>query len=140
MPHSVIALSKLYDLGDARLAQIQVKGDLIVNPATQGRIMTRSRARNSMIDQPLYQDPMKLTSEDPDQFTAVPATLKIVKVLIEELQAAGGAVRPQLSPAELEKLEEEASDDGDWEDDPDVFDLGLGTTKQGSYNAHLQED
>lgn len=140
MPRSVIALSKLYDLGDARLAQIQVKGDLIVNPATQGRIMTRSRARNSMIDQPLYQDPMKLTAEDPDQFTAVPATLKIVKVLIEELQAAGGAVRPQLSPTELEKLEEEVSDDGDWEDDPDVFDLGLGTTKQGSYNARLQED
>ncbi|RDI78933.1 hypothetical protein Vi05172_g11033 [Venturia inaequalis] len=110
---NVIALSKLYDLGDARLAQIQVKGDLIVNPATQGRIMTRSRARNN-----------------PDQFTAVPATLKIVKVLIEELQAAGGAVRPQLSPAELEKLEEEVSDDGDWEDDPDVYDLGLGTTKQ----------
>jgi hypothetical protein len=78
---------------------------------------------------------MKLTLEDPDQFTAVPATLKIVKVLIEELQAAGGAIRPQLSPAEIEKLEEEVSDDGDWEDDPDVLDLGLGTTKQGLYHS-----
>lgn len=101
--------------------------------------MTRSRARNSMPESTSSIDAMKLTPEDPDQFTAVPATLKIVKVLIEELQAAGGAVRPQLSPAELEKLEEEASDDGDWEDDPDVLDLGLGTTKQGQYSACSQK-
>jgi hypothetical protein len=65
--HSVIALSKLYDLKDPRLAQIQVKGgecdqmalsmldepkelmtsgsDLV--PSSDGRIMTRSRARIS---------------------------------------------------------------------------------------------
>lgn len=61
----------------------------------------------------------------------MPAPLKIIKVLIEELQAAGG-VRSQLSPSEIEKVEDEGSDDdGDWEDDPDVLDLGLGTTKQG---------
>ena len=42
---SVIALSKLYDLDDPRLAQIQVKGDLIVPESD--RIMTRSRARQS---------------------------------------------------------------------------------------------
>jgi hypothetical protein len=42
---NVIALSKLYDLKDPRLAQIQVKGDLI--PNTDGRIMTRSRAKTS---------------------------------------------------------------------------------------------
>lgn len=42
---NVIALSKLYDLKDLRLVQIQVKGDLI--PNTDGRIMTRSRARSS---------------------------------------------------------------------------------------------
>jgi hypothetical protein len=42
---SVIALSKLYDLKDPRLAGVQVKGDLI--PNTDGRIMTRSRARIS---------------------------------------------------------------------------------------------
>ena len=42
---SVIALSKLYDLKDPRLQNIQVKGDLI--PNTDGRIMTRSRARQS---------------------------------------------------------------------------------------------
>lgn len=42
---NVIALSKLYDLKDPRLAQVQVKGDLI--PNTDGRIMTRSRAKTS---------------------------------------------------------------------------------------------
>jgi hypothetical protein len=43
---NVIALSKLYDLKDPRLAQVHVKGDLI--PNTDGRIMTRSRAKESM--------------------------------------------------------------------------------------------
>jgi hypothetical protein len=42
---SVIALAKLYDLKDPRLAEIQVKGELV--PNTDGRIMTRSRARTS---------------------------------------------------------------------------------------------
>jgi hypothetical protein len=43
---NVIALSKLYDLKDTRLAQVQVKGDLV--PSTDTRIMTRSRAKTSM--------------------------------------------------------------------------------------------
>jgi importin-9 len=41
---NVIALSKIYDLHDPRITQIQVKGDLIV-PQGDGRIMTRSRAK-----------------------------------------------------------------------------------------------
>lgn len=44
---SVIALSKLYSLNDSRLAQTQVKGDLIVNN-DDGLIKTRSRAKQSM--------------------------------------------------------------------------------------------
>jgi hypothetical protein len=43
---SVIALSKLYSLNDSRVAQTNVKGDLIV--PTSDRIMTRSRAKLSM--------------------------------------------------------------------------------------------
>ena len=43
---SVIALSKLYDLNDPLINQTQVKGDLIV--PTSDRIMTRSRAKQSM--------------------------------------------------------------------------------------------
>lgn len=40
---SVIALSKLYSLNDPRVAQTNVKGDLIVS--NSNRIMTRSRAK-----------------------------------------------------------------------------------------------
>ncbi len=43
--YSVIALSKLYNLGDPRLDSIMVKGDLIIPKSD--RIMTRSRARQS---------------------------------------------------------------------------------------------
>ena len=43
--YSVIALSKLFALNDARLAQVQVKGDLI--DEDDGLIKTRSRARMS---------------------------------------------------------------------------------------------
>jgi importin-9 len=47
---SVIALSKLYSLNDPRLAQISVKGDLVIN-ANDGQIKTRSRAKQSMSSQ-----------------------------------------------------------------------------------------
>ncbi|KAF1964897.1 ARM repeat-containing protein [Bimuria novae-zelandiae CBS 107.79] len=107
---NVIALSKLYDLKDPRLQAIHVKGELI--PNTDGRIMTRSRAR-----------------EKPDQWTIVPATLKILKVLIVELQSASGT---GLDPAAAADLAEEGSnDDDDWEDEPNPFlDLGAGFTKE----------
>jgi hypothetical protein len=64
----------------------------------------------------------------------VPAHLKIVKVLVEELQAASGAKR-ELSAADIDKFDEEGSEEeGDWEDDPDNFlDLGLGSTKAGKF-------
>ncbi|KAL5118322.1 hypothetical protein ACEQ8H_003832 [Pleosporales sp. CAS-2024a] len=107
---NVIALSKLYDLKDPRLAQVQVKGDLI--PNTDGRIMTRSRAKTN-----------------PDQWSIVPATLKILKVLIVELQSASGAPLDASAAAEL--AEDEGSDDGDWEDEPNPFvDLGSGFSKE----------
>jgi len=112
MNSSVIALSKLYDLDDQRLAQISVKGDLIVNP-TSSRIMTRSRTR-----------------QQPDQFTSVSATLKILKVLIEELQAAGAGGRSQEQEV-IELLEEAQDDDDEWEDDPDTLDLASPSAKEG---------
>lgn len=106
---NVIALSKLYDLKDPRLQNIQVKGDLI--PNTDGRIMTRSRAR-----------------QNPDQWTIVPATLKILKVLIVELQSASGT---GLDTSAAADLAEEGSNDGDWEDEPNPFvDLGSGFSKE----------
>ncbi|KAI4687617.1 uncharacterized protein J4E88_003208 [Alternaria novae-zelandiae] len=106
---NVIALSKLYDLKDPRLAQVQVQGDLI--PNTDGRIMTRSRAK-----------------ANPDKYTIVPAPLKILKVLVVELQSASGAPLDAQAAAELA---EEESDDGEWEDEANPFmDLGSGFSKE----------
>ncbi|KAF2204859.1 ARM repeat-containing protein [Delitschia confertaspora ATCC 74209] len=108
---NVIALSRIYDLKDPRVAGIQVKGELIV--PRDGRIMTRSRAR-----------------ANPDQYTIVPAPLKILKVLIVELTSASGASR-QLDAAAAADLADEGSDDDDWEDEPNPFqDLSTGMSKE----------
>jgi hypothetical protein len=123
---SVIALSKLYDLKDPRLADVQVKGELI--PNTDGRIMTRSRARTSTSFEPNQNSTQLTCPTDPDRWTIVPATLKILKVLIVELQSATGAPLDANAAAELA---EEGSDDGSWEDEPNPFvDLGSGFTKE----------
>ncbi|KAI9852334.1 MAG: hypothetical protein M1838_001039 [Thelocarpon superellum] len=116
---NVIALSKLFSLDDPRLALIMVQGDLIVPQSD--RIMTRSKAR-----------------QNPDRYTSVPVPLKIIKVLIEELSSASGGAR-NLDPAsaalagadELGSDDEHDEDDdnGEWEDVPNVLELGLGTTK-----------
>ncbi|KAF2767152.1 ARM repeat-containing protein [Teratosphaeria nubilosa] len=106
---NVIALTKLYELNDPRVMQVQVKGDLIV--PTSNRIMTRSRAK-----------------QQPDQHTSISAQLKIIKVLVEELLSASGN-RP-IDAAAAADLDEDGEDDGDWEDDDNEFlDLGLGMTK-----------
>lgn len=58
----------------------------------------------------------------------MPATLKILKVLIVELQSAAGAPLDTNIAAELA---EEGSDDGSWEDEVNPFvDLGSGFTKE----------
>jgi hypothetical protein len=108
---NVIALSKLYSLNDARVAQTMVKGDLIMPKSD--RIMTRSRSK-----------------QNPDQFTIIPAPLKILKVLIEELLSASGAhgAANAAAAAAAEFADDDDDDDG-WEDDPNTIDLSLGSTK-----------
>ncbi|KAF9883424.1 hypothetical protein FE257_003465 [Aspergillus nanangensis] len=107
---NIIALATLYNLEDPRLAQVQVKGDLIIQDT--GRIKTRSQTRNN-----------------PDRYTTVAAPLKIVKVLVEELAAASG--NKEIDAATAAALEEEGSDDDEWEDLPgNTLDLNLGVTKQ----------
>jgi importin-9 len=111
---NVLALSKLYNLGDPRIQQVGVKGDLIVQES--GRIKTRSQAK-----------------ANPDRWTTVPANLKILKVLVEELtNAASNRFNPSAAAAALDS---EGSEDGDeWEDvgagSTGALDLGLGLTKQ----------
>ena len=108
--YSVIALTKLYSLHDKRIAQIQVKGNLIVPKSD--RIMTRSRAK-----------------QQPDQYTSISAQLKIIKVLVEELLSASGA-RPLDAAAAADLEDDDAEEDGDWEDDSNDFvDLASGMTK-----------
>ncbi|KAL2018215.1 hypothetical protein VTK56DRAFT_1122 [Thermocarpiscus australiensis] len=111
---NVIALSKLYSLNDSRVAQTMVKGDLIVT--NSDRIMTRSRAKLN-----------------PDQYTIIPAPLKILKVLIEELLSASGVHgAANAAAAAANEFADADEDDGDegWEDEPgDTLDLSLGSTK-----------
>ena len=110
--YSVVALSKLYDLNDPRIADIQVKGDLIVPKSD--RIMTRSRAK-----------------DQPDTYTAVSAQLKIIKVLVEELLSASGNRALDAAAAGVDgAADDDDEDDEEWEDDPEEFlDLGAGMTK-----------
>lgn len=113
---NVIALSKLFGLNDPRLAETMVKGDLIIDNNNSGRIMTRSRAK-----------------QNPDQYTSMPATLKILKVLVEELLSASGTRdASNIAAAAAADFEDADSDDGDggWEDEPsDTLDLSLPSTR-----------
>jgi importin-9 len=120
---NVIALSKLYSLEDPRIKQIGVKGDLIVQES--GRIKTRSQAKSN-----------------PDRWTTIPANLKMLKVLVEELTNASTS-RFDASAAAA-ALDSEGSEDGDdWEDvgagSIGALDLGFGMTKQ-ELMAYEEED
>ncbi|KAF5657204.1 importin [Fusarium heterosporum] len=146
---NVIALSKLYSLNDPRLAQTQVKGDLIVGN-DDGLIKTRSRAKQSMYPAAhhslisasipdtfctqylLAEDANQPNAiSDPDQYTIIPASLKIIKVLIEELLSASGqrAAANAAAAAVASASFDDENDDEGWEDDDDTLDLSLGTTK-----------
>ncbi|KAK5939409.1 hypothetical protein PMZ80_008713 [Knufia obscura] len=119
-----VALSKIYSLHDPRVDAITVKGDLVV--VETGRIKTRSQARLN-----------------PDTYTSIPATLKILKLLIDELKSAATSQFTDFASARAaaEALEDSdadslASNDGDadgdeWEDLAGTGDgsLDLGSAK-----------
>lgn len=111
-----VALSKIYSLHDTRVESVAVKGDLVI--VDTGRIKTRSQAR-----------------KNPDTYTTISASLKILKLLIDELKSAATSQFNNLAAARAaaEALEDDAdslaSNDGDadgddWED--------LATTGDGS--------
>jgi hypothetical protein len=101
--------------------------------------MTRSRAKQSSSHLPwcIPQDELESYTglqTDPDTYTVIPATLKILKVLIEELLSASGRngaadAASAAIGADFAAGEAADSDDGDegWEDEPgDTLDLSLG--------------
>ncbi|RKF76586.1 Importin subunit beta-5 [Golovinomyces cichoracearum] len=108
---NVIALSKLYSLNDPRLVQTMVRGDQIM-PASNV-IVTRSRAK-----------------KNPVEYTIIPAPLKIIKILIEELLSASGMFNLASSAAIATAIDDEEDKD-DWEDDPSSLDLSSTATKAG---------
>ncbi len=75
--------------------------------------------------------------EKPDQWTTVGVQVKIIKVLVEELGNAGGPngqisglqSAAAVAAADIENDGSDGEDDGDWEDEENFLDLGLGTTK-----------
>lgn len=99
--------------------------------------MTRSRAKNSgSIPWCVPEEDLAAYTgipADPDQYTMIPATLKILKVLIEELLSASGVQgAANAAAAAVTEFADTESDDGDdgWEDEPgDTLDLSLGATK-----------
>ena len=103
---NVVALTRLFELGDPRLNVIQCKGDMIVTAENSGRIMTRSRAK---------------AAPQAEQYASVPVPVKIVKLLIDELASATAAINP--STPGLSKITSatdgtgEDSGGSDWEDD-----------------------
>lgn len=110
-----------------------VKGDLIV--PTSDRIMTRSRAKQSMsmsnhaLPRATLAWSSFNTSSDPDQFTIIPAPLKILKVLVDELASASGMQSAATAAAAAAAQFVDDDEDDGWEDEPDTIDLSLGTTK-----------
>ena len=111
---NVIALANIYKLHDQRLANVQVKGDLIVQNTT--RIKTRSQAKLQ-----------------PDQFATIPVPLKLMKVLIAELPTASspnGSSEAGLTNGSVNGGGV-SSEDGEWEDEPGTLDLAAPSTRAG---------
>ena len=86
-------------------------------------------------------------SSDPDQYTIIPATLKILKVLIQELLSASGSGGAAAKAAAMASAAADyESDDGDdtWEDEPDILhDLGLSKAEVialSEENGRLKDD
>lgn len=113
---NVVALTNIYKLHDERLANIQTKGDLVVENTS--RIKTRSQAKKA-----------------PDQFSSIPVTLKLTKVLVQELSPSptktSFSQRGSIANGRKQSIVSEEGEE-EWEDDePAVLDLAAPSTRQG---------
>ncbi|ABN68727.2 predicted protein [Scheffersomyces stipitis CBS 6054] len=97
---NALALGKIFSLGDSRIENLIVNGDII--PYEGDLIITRSMAKAM-----------------PDQFTQVPASLKILKLLVGELDFQ--SQQPNADDYLPEPVEgEEGGEDEGWEDMADI--------------------
>ncbi|KAL9014129.1 MAG: hypothetical protein Q9173_001220 [Seirophora scorigena] len=124
---NIIALTNIYKLHDERLANIQVQGDLMADNSS--RIKTRSQSKRT-----------------PDRYSIIPVPLKLTKVLISELS---NPLTPSTPGLMQNKLSGDSDDeDGEWEDEPNIVDLGNPTTTaelmayadEAKWNVHQLDD
>lgn len=110
---NVTALTNIFKLHDDRLANIQTKGDLVVENTS--RIKTRSQAK-----------------KQPDQYTSIPVPLKLTKVLVQELSPSPTKdTFPYRANGRKASVVSDDNDD-EWEDEEAGFlDLGSPRTRQG---------
>ncbi|ORX54369.1 ARM repeat-containing protein [Hesseltinella vesiculosa] len=89
---SAIALSKIFLVNNPDILNMSVKGDIVVNP--NAGIVTRSKSKRN-----------------PDQYTAIPLSMKIIKLLVADL----GNSLPNDTNAQ-DEADSIGDEDGDWED------------------------
>ncbi|KAI8874141.1 ARM repeat-containing protein [Ramicandelaber brevisporus] len=105
---SAIALTRLFSLGDPRLDSIMVRGDLIEEPSSNQKgdriIKTRSKAK-----------------ANPDRYTAIPFSAKIVSLLLMAFGNSGDAAEDVGDGDDGwdDEYDDDDDDEGDWEDDVD---------------------
>ncbi|KAG7663337.1 uncharacterized protein J8A68_003169 [[Candida] subhashii] len=94
-----IALGKIFTLGDSRVENLIVNGEII--PYDGDLIITRSMAKSM-----------------PDKYTQIPASLKILKLLCGELEFQ--CQQPNAEDYLPENIANEDGDDEGWEDMEDI--------------------
>lgn len=98
---SAVALTHLFLLQDQRIGSLAVQGDLIPNPANNGKIVTRS-----------------LSKTNPDQYTRITAPAKIIKLLLAEVELDVETMYARQSGAGIESTLGDVGDGEGWEDEP----------------------
>lgn len=97
---NALALAKIYTLNDERIQNLIVDGDLI--PYEGDVIRTRS-----------------MTKSMPDKYTQISASLKIIKLLISELNFQCQQANNEINPEDVKEYQDDGNED-DWEEIDDV--------------------
>ena len=127
---NVMALTNIFKLHDERLANVQTRGDLLIDNTS--RIKTRSQAK-----------------KQPDQYSVIPVPLKLAKVLVQELVTQPASAGLGLGLRKNSIAQTHGSDDDEWEDEPAILDLASQGTRNdlmgfmdgmNDWNLHQADD